>query len=92
VDQQAVSIFLPFIKTSGIVRRLPQNQLSPNVSLLPDLPIPPSVKNDLQKLADEPLVPLQRVSKESFVIRDLEQSQEHPLGLLHVATVSEDKC
>lgn len=61
-----------------------QNQLSPKVSLLPDLPIPPSVKNDLQKLADEALVPLQRVSKESFVIRDLEQSQEHPLGLLHV--------
>ena len=58
--------------------------LTLNVDVLSQLPIPPSIKQELQQMKAQAPVLIQRVSGNSFLIRDRECSQERPLGLLHV--------
>ena len=54
------------------------------LDILSELPFPPSIKNDLEKLKEGTSSLIERVSNESFAVRDKRCSQEHPLGLLHV--------
>ena len=48
------------------------------------LPSPPPIMSELQQLHSSSTPIIQRVSDESFVICDKQQTQEHPLGILHV--------
>lgn len=55
-----------------------------HTDILPELPFPLSIKTDLLKLKESASFLIERVSSESFAVRDKGCSQEHPLGLLHV--------
>jgi len=56
-----------------------------NTSILQSLPFPPSVKEELQAMKGEFSTGLiQRVSEETFLVRDLKRTQEHQYGVLHM--------
>ena len=60
------------------------DRLTLHVDVLTKLPIPLSIKQELQQMKEQAPVLIQRVSGNSFLIRDRECSQERLLGLLHV--------
>lgn len=60
------------------------DQLTLDVDALSQLPFPPSIRQELQKMKEQCPTLIQRVSGDSFLVRTRECSQEHPLGLLHV--------
>ena len=53
-------------------------------SVIPELPFPPSIMSDLHNLKESASSLIERVSSESFAVRDKGCSQQQPLGLLHV--------
>jgi len=56
-----------------------------NTSILQSLPFPPSVKDELQAMGEEFSTGLiQRVSEETFLVRDVKRTQEHQFGVLHM--------
>ena len=56
-----------------------------NTSILQSLPFPPSVKDELQAMGEEFSTGLiQRVSEETFLVRDVKRMQEHQFGVLHM--------
>ena len=58
--------------------------LNVNTSTLQSLPFPPSVKEELQAMKGGFSTGLiQRVSEETFLVRDLKRTQEHQSGVLH---------
>ena len=59
-------------------------QLSLDIDVLSNLPIPCSIRQELQVMKEEAPALVQRVSSDSFVVRNRECTQEHLLGLLHV--------
>ena len=59
-------------------------QLSLDTDVLSNLPIPRSIRRELQVMKEEAPALVQRVSSDSFVVRNRECTQEHLLGLLHV--------
>lgn len=61
-----------------------QTQAELNQAKLDTLPIPLRYKTEIRSLLKQSPYIIQRVSSESFAVRDSHESQEHPLGLLHV--------
>ena len=61
-----------------------QTQAELNQAKLDELPIPLRYKTEIRSLLKQSPYIIQRVSSESFAVRDNHESQEHPLGLLHV--------
>ena len=54
-----------------------------NTSILQSLPFPPSVKEELQAMREEFSTGIiQRVSEETFLVRDVKRTQEHQFGVL----------
>ena len=69
-----------------------QEQLVPvKPSVLSELAIPPDMREKLLKLYTVSPHLIQRVSGEMFVVRDIHETQQHPLGLLHVRLQRTDK-
>lgn len=55
-----------------------------NPRLLNEMPFPATVHENLQRMNSRGANLIQRVSEESFLVRNPEMTQTHPLGLLHV--------
>ena len=56
-----------------------------NTSTLQSLPFPPSVKEELQAMREEFSTGIiQRISEETFLVRDVKRTQEHQFGVLHM--------
>lgn len=55
-----------------------------NPRLLDEMPFPATVRENLQRMNSRGANLIQRVSEESFLVRNPEMTQAHPLGLLHV--------
>ena len=53
-------------------------------SKLEVLTIPERYKREIDEMLKKSTPLIQRVSSETFVVRSIEESQEHPLGLLHL--------
>ena len=64
--------------------KVKSTHLELNPRLLNEMPFPATVCENLQKMNSRGANLIQRVSEESFLVRDPKLTQAHPLGLLHV--------
>ena len=55
-----------------------------NPRLLNEMPFPATVRENLQRMNSKGANLIQRVSEESFLVRNREMTQAHPRSLLHV--------
>ena len=61
-----------------------RDSLKLSQSKLEELAVPERYRKEIDELLKKPTPLIQRVSAETFAVRALTETQEHPLGLLHV--------